>query len=160
MEEETYMEEELETMEEEKPLETCPICSSEITEEQKTTECDWCGLVLHEECESKSEKCPNCKRYLPWAKMKALTADRRHTAILIIFPFAVIEIIIAIYSWLSHPSEVSVPDIHNWFSLGLIVNVILLIIAIATMGAISKRGEGVSKPEPEDSPSEETGEES
>jgi hypothetical protein len=85
-------------------------------------------------------------RYLPSVKLKALKSDRRSTAVLIAIPFVVIEIIIAIYSWMSHPSSISVPDLDNWLSIGLIVNVILLIVALATMGAAARRGEGVKKP--------------
>jgi hypothetical protein len=139
------MDEEVEIMEEQ-PLETCPICNSEIGSEQKTTECDWCGVELHDDCEHQQEKCPRCMRYLPSVKLKALKSDRRSTAVLIAIPFVVIEIIIAIYSWMSHPSSISVPDLDNWLSIGLIVNVILLIVALATMGAAARRGEGVKKP--------------
>jgi hypothetical protein len=145
MEEETYVEEEVETVEE-IPLETCPICNSEFSAEQKKIECDWCGVELHEDCEHQQEKCPRCRRYLPSAKLKALASDRRSTAALIVVPFVVIEMIIAIYSWMSHPSSMSVPDLDNWFSIGLIVNVILLIIALVAMGAAARRGEGVKKP--------------
>jgi hypothetical protein len=150
MEEETYVDEEVEALEEvetieEEPLDTCPICNSEISANQKTNECDWCGLELHEDCEHKQEKCPRCKRHLPSAKLKALAADRRHTAILIAVPFVVIEMIIAIMSWMTHPSAISVPDLENWFSIGLIVNVILLIVALVSMGAVARRGEGVKK---------------
>ncbi|MCK4442950.1 MAG: hypothetical protein KAW09_00290 [Thermoplasmata archaeon] len=156
MEEESYVVEEEETMEEveyveekameeDRPLEPCPVCGSEIAEGENTLECDWCGQVLHEDCEHKQEICPTCNRFLPSAKQRALKADRRSTAVFIVVPFMIIEIIIAIYSWLSHPSAISVPDIDNWFSLGLIVNAILLIIAIVTMGATARRGEGLPK---------------
>ncbi len=141
--EETYVEEEVGMMEE--PLEACPICSSEIAADQKGIECGWCGVERHEACEHSEEKCPRCKRYLPSAKLKALASDRRFTAVLIFLPFVVIEMIIAIYSWLSHPSSISVPDLDNWFSIGLIVNAILLIVALVTMGGAARRGEGVKK---------------
>lgn len=144
MEEETYVEEEVGMMEE--PLEACPICSSEIAADQKGIECGWCGVELHEACEHSEEKCPRCKRYLPSSKLKALASDRRSTAVLIAVPFVIIEMIIAIFSWMNHPSSISVPDLHNWFSIGLIVNVILLIVALVTMGAAARRGEGVKKP--------------
>ncbi|MCK5292530.1 MAG: hypothetical protein KAR39_11015 [Thermoplasmata archaeon] len=143
MEEETYVEEEVEMMEE--PLDACPICNSEIAADQKTIECDWCAVELHEDCEHTREKCPRCKRYLPSAKLKALASDRRSTAVLIFLPFVVIEIIIAIFSWMNHPSSISVPDLDNWFSIGLIVNAILLIVALVTMGSAARRGEGVKK---------------
>jgi hypothetical protein len=144
MQEETHMDEEVGIMEE--PLETCPICNSEISSEQKTTECSWCGVELHEDCEHKQENCPRCRRYLPSAKLKALKSDRRSTAVLIAMPFIIVEMLIAIYSWLSHPSSISVPDLDNWISIGLIVNVILLIVALVTMGVAARRGEGTGKP--------------
>lgn len=144
MEEDTYVEEEVGMMEE--PLEACPICNSEIAADQKTIDCDWCGVELHEACEHTKEKCPRCKRYLPSAKLKALASDRRSTAVLIAVPFVIIEMIIAIFSWMNHPSSISVPDLDNWLSIGLIVNVILLIFALVTMGAAARRGEGVRKP--------------
>ncbi len=153
MEEETYVEEEVEMMEEE-PLEACPICNSEIAADQKTIDCDWCGVGLHEDCEHTKEKCPRCKRYLPSAKLKALASDRRSTAVLIAIPFVIIEMIIAIFSWMNHPSSISVPDLYNWFSVGLIVNVILLIVALVTMGAAARRGEGVKKPKKGESQTE------
>ncbi len=144
MEEVTYVEE---AVEEDVLPEPCPVCGSEIAEEESTLECDWCGQVLHEDCERKQDRCPNCNRFLPSAKLMALKADRRSTAILIVVPFMIIEIIIAIYSWLAHPSAISVPDIENSFSMGLIVNLILLIIAVITMAASARRGEGVPKAE-------------
>jgi hypothetical protein len=144
MEEEVYMEEEVEMMEEE-PLEACPICNSEIEQGQRTIDCEWCGTALHEDCEHSQEKCPVCKRYLPSAKQKALSSDRRATAVLVTIPFVIIEVIIALFSWMNHPSSISVPDLDNWFSMGLIVNVILLIAALITMGAVARRGEGVQK---------------
>ncbi len=131
--------------EEAQPLEPCPVCSSKIAPEDKKTACDWCGLPLHEQCEPRLKTCPRCKRYLPTAKAKALAADRRVTAILMVFPFVVIEAIIAIYSWLNHPGTFSVPDIENWLSLGLVVNVILLIATLISMGAVAKRGEGIKE---------------
>lgn len=137
--------EEVEYIEESLAPEPCPVCRSEIATGAKTTECDWCGQVFHEDCEPKQERCPRCRRYLPSAKKKALASDRRFTAVLIILPFAIIEMIIAIFSWMNHPSVISVPDIENWFSIGLIVNIILLIIAVVTMGAAARRGEGVPK---------------
>ena len=139
------MNQEVEAEEEVQPLEPCPVCRSEIAPEDKTTSCDWCGLPLHERCEPRLKTCPRCKRHLPAAKAKALAADRRVTAILVAFPFVVIEAIIAIYSWLNHPGTFSVPDIENWLSLGLIVNVILLIATLISMGAAAKRGEGVKQ---------------
>lgn len=144
MEEETYVEEEVEMMG--GPLVACPICNSEIAANQKGIECDWCGVELHEDCEHTKEKCPRCKRYLPSSKLKALASDRRSTAVLIALPFVIVEMIIATFSWMNHPSSISVPDLDNWFSIGLIVNAILLIVALVTMGAAARRGEGVKKP--------------
>jgi hypothetical protein len=139
------MNQEVGAEEEAQPLEPCPVCSSEMAPEDKKTTCDWCGLGLHEHCEPKLKTCPRCKRYLPLAKAKALAADRRYTAILVAFPFVVIEAIIAMYSWLNHPSAISVPDIENWLSLGLVVNVILLIATLISMGAVAKRVEGIKE---------------
>ncbi|MCK5291689.1 MAG: hypothetical protein KAR39_06710 [Thermoplasmata archaeon] len=146
MEKESYVDPEVEVREEVQQLEPCAVCGSEIASGNKATECDWCGLALHEQCEQKLEMCPRCKRYLPLAKAKALAADRRHTSILVALPFVVVEAIIAIYSWLNHPGPISVPDIENWFSVGLIVNVVLLIVALIGMGAVARRGEGVKEP--------------
>ena len=137
--------EEVEYMEVDQTLEPCPVCGSEILAGANSEECEWCGQVLHEYCEHKQERCPKCRRYLPSAKQKALSSDRRSTAVLIVLPFVIIEIIIAIFSWMNHPSAISVPDIENWFSIGLIVNIILLIIAVVTMASAARRGEGVPK---------------
>lgn len=137
--------EEVEYMEEDQTLEPCPVCRSEILAGANTAECDWCGQLLHEDCEPKQERCPRCRRYLPSAKKKALASDRRSTAVLVVLPFMIIEIIIAIFSWMNHPSAISVPDIENWFSIGLIANVIILIVAVVAMGAVARRGEGVPK---------------
>lgn len=139
------MNQEVGAEEEAQPLGPCPACSSEIAPEDITIKCDWCGLQLHERCEPRLKTCPRCKRYLPTAKARALATDRRYTAILVAFPFVVIEAIIAIYSWLNHPGTFSVPDIENWLSLGLIVNVILLIATLISMGAVAKRGEGIKE---------------
>ncbi len=146
--------EEVEYVEEEQPLEPCPVCGSEIAEGEGTKECDWCRLVLHEDCEHKQDKCPRCKRYLPSAKMKALSADRRSTAILATSPFVIIEAMMAFYSWLSHPSPMSVPDFENWLSAGLIVNTILLIVVLIIVGAIAKKGEGTVKRKADDAPAD------
>lgn len=130
--------------------ESCPICEFKISEEHATIACDWCGAELHEECEVKEKRCPSCGRFLPTAKMKALSSDRRSTSVLVIVPFVIIEIIIAVISWLGHPSNLSVPDLDNWISVGLVANVILLIVAVISMGAIAARGEGVKKPKEEE----------
>lgn len=130
----------------EKLLEACPVCRSEIEATGNSVKCDWCSQALHEDCERKQERCPTCKRYLPSAKRKTLSADRRNTGILATFPFVVIEVMIAFYSWLSHPSQMSVPDLDNWLSVGMIVNTILLIVVLIIVGAIAKKGEGVKKP--------------
>jgi hypothetical protein len=145
VEDEPQLVEEVEALEEVEPPSPCPVCDSELTEGKAKTECDWCGLQFHEDCEPQMERCPGCKRYLPSAKKKALSADRRNTAVLVIVPFVVIEMIIAIYSWMTHPSAISVPDIGNWLSMGLIVNVILLALALVSMGGVARRGEGVKK---------------
>ncbi|UCD92260.1 MAG: hypothetical protein JSV43_08610 [Methanobacteriota archaeon] len=135
---------------------SCPICEFKISEEQTTIACDWCGTDFHDECEVKEKQCPNCGRFLPTAKMKALASDKRSTSVLIIVPFIIIEIIIAVISWLGHPSNLSVPDLDNWISVGLVANAILLIVAVISMGAVAARGEGVKKPmEEETEPDEE-----
>lgn len=146
--------EEVEYVEEEPPLEPCPVCGSEMAEGEGTKECDWCRLVLHEDCEHKQDRCPRCKRYLPSAKRKALSADRRNTAILATFPFVIIEAMIGFYSWLSHPSPMSVPDLENWLSVGLIVNTILLIVVLIIVGAIAKKGEGPMKGKADEAPAD------
>ncbi|MFQ5885546.1 MAG: hypothetical protein ACE5IO_10660 [Thermoplasmata archaeon] len=137
-------------MEEEHLAKSCPICECDITEEQTTIACDWCGTEFHEECEVKEKRCPSCGRFLPTAKMNALSSDRKSTSVLVIVPFVIIEIIIAVISWLGHPSNLSVPDLDNWISVGLVANVILLIVAVISMGAIAARGEGVKKPKEEE----------
>ena len=137
-------------MDEEHLAGSCPICKSNITEEQTTIACDWCGTEFHGECVEKEKRCPSCGRFLPTAKMKALSSDRRSTSVLVIVPFLIIEIIIAAISWLNHPSNLSVPDLDNWISVGLVANVILLIVAVISMGAIAARGKGVKKPKEEE----------
>jgi hypothetical protein len=148
MEEEAQLVEEVEEMEQEST--PCQICQIEIPSEEPRIECDWCGLEFHERCEFKTQTCPNCGRHLPTAKMKALSADRKYSSVLLVVPFVVIEVLIAVVSWLTHPSGLSVPDLDNWISMGLIVNIILLVVALISMGAAGTRGEGVEKPEEEE----------
>lgn len=140
-----------EGMEHAYPLtESCPVCEAVITEGKPKVTCDWCGQEFHEECELKEKNCPTCGRFLPTAKIAALSSDRKSTSVLIVIPFLIIEIIIAVTSWLSHPSELSVPDLDNWISVGLVANIILLVVAMISMGAIAAKGEGVKKPTEEE----------
>ncbi|MFQ6060042.1 MAG: hypothetical protein ACE5KV_01935 [Thermoplasmata archaeon] len=155
MEEEPQLTEEVETVEEAAaPGGPCPICQAEITGEQARAECDWCGVEFHDQCESRAQTCPKCGRYLPSAKLKALSKDRKYTSMLVVVPFVIIEAVIALISWLTHPSSLSVPDLENWFSIGLLANTLLLVVALLSMGIAAVKGGGAERPKEKGQPEE------
>lgn len=82
--------------------------------------------------------------------LKDLASDRRMTAVIAFLPFAVVEAVIALLSWMIHPSDLSVPDLDNWISAGLIVNVVVIALALASMCLLAWKGEGAETPKAEE----------
>jgi hypothetical protein len=86
-------------------------------------------------------KCPVCgenvlEQFLSEdAKKRLVKKDRLYTILIFAIPFAIIEVLIGIWSMMNHPSEWSIPP---WMGQAFLVDVLILIIGIIVAVLIIK----------------------
>ena len=86
-----------------------------------------CGVNFHEDCAKRVVKCPVCgenvlEHFLSEeAKKKMVKKDRLYTILIFAIPFAIIEVLIGIWSMMNHPSEWSIPP---WMGQAFLVDVL------------------------------------
>lgn len=135
------METALPQAEEEARTEThCYLCQQELPEDGPVITSK-CGVNFHEDCAKRVVKCPVCgenvlEHFLSEnAKKNFVKKDRILTILIFAIPFAIIEILIAFWSMMNHPSEWSIPP---WMGQALIVDVLILVIGIIVAVLIIK----------------------
>ncbi|MCK5643774.1 MAG: hypothetical protein KAJ19_23440 [Gammaproteobacteria bacterium] len=100
-----------------------------------------CGVNFHEDCAKRVVKCPVCGENMlehflsEHAKKKMVKKDRLYTILIFAIPFAIIEVLIGIWSMMNHPSEWSIPP---WMGQAFIVDVLILIVGIIVAVLIIK----------------------
>jgi hypothetical protein len=127
--------------EEEARTEThCYICQQELPANGPIVTSK-CGVNFHEDCAKRVVKCPVCgenvlEQFLSEdAKKRMVKKDRLYTILIFAIPFAIIEVLIGIWSMMNHPSEWSIPP---WMGQAFIVDILILIIGIIVAGLIIK----------------------
>lgn len=119
--------------EDEARIEThCYLCQQELPEGPALISSK-CGVNFHDECAKRAVKCPACGENLlehflnEKAKDKIKARDRLFTIILFVVPFVIIELLIAVWSIINHPSKWTIPP---WFGEAFILDLIVLIVGI------------------------------
>ena len=128
-------------VEEETRTEThCYMCQQELPGDGPIITSK-CGVNFHEDCAKRVVKCPVCgenvlEHFLSEeAKKKMVKKDRLYTILIFAIPFAIIEVLIGIWSMMNHPSEWSIPP---WMGQAFLVDVLILIAGIIVAVLIIK----------------------
>ncbi len=127
--------------EEETRTEThCYMCQQELPEDGPIITSK-CGVNFHEDCAKRVVKCPVCGENMlehflsEHAKKRMVKKDKLYTILIFAIPFAIIEVLIGIWSMMNHPSEWSIPP---WMGQAFIVDVLILIVGIIVAVLIIK----------------------
>ncbi|UCE36973.1 MAG: hypothetical protein JSW00_15985 [Thermoplasmata archaeon] len=92
-----------------------------------------CGVYYHEDCARRSVTCPACGENLlehflsQEARKKIVKKDRIYTILMFLIPFVLVELLIALWSMMNHPSRWS---ILPWFGEAFILDLVILIVGI------------------------------
>jgi predicted RNA-binding Zn-ribbon protein involved in translation (DUF1610 family) len=92
-----------------------------------------CGVYYHEDCAKRSVTCPACGENLlehfltHEAKKNIAKKDKIYTVLMFLIPFVLVELLIAVWSIMNHPSKWS---ILPWFGEAFILDLIILIVGI------------------------------
>jgi DNA-directed RNA polymerase subunit RPC12/RpoP len=114
----------------------CYLCQQELIEGEAMVGSN-CGVGYHEECAKRAVKCPACGENLLEQFLNEETRDgivkkdRLYTMLLILIPFVLVEILIAILSIVNHPSWLTMPPMFGEaFLLDLVVLLVGIIVAV------------------------------
>jgi hypothetical protein len=110
----------------------CYLCQQELPDGEAIV-VSKCGVGYHDDCAKRAVKCPACGENLlehflnEETKDNIAKKDRMYTILFFVIPFAVLEILIGIWSIVNHPSAWSIPA---WMDAGFIIDFIVLILGI------------------------------
>ncbi len=120
-------------LEDEGRIEThCYLCQQELPDGEAIVT-STCGVGYHEDCAKRSARCPACGENLlehflnEETKDKIMKKDRMYTILFLMIPFILVELLIALFSIMDHPSLLTMPPM---FGEAFIIDLIVLIVAI------------------------------
>jgi DNA-directed RNA polymerase subunit RPC12/RpoP len=121
------------TMEDEGRIEThCYLCQQELPDGEAIVT-STCGVGYHEDCAKRAARCPACGENLlehflnEETKDQIMKKDRMYTIMFLMIPFILVELLIALFSIMDHPSLLTMPPM---FGEAFIIDLIVLIVAI------------------------------
>lgn len=110
----------------------CYLCQQELPEGEAIVN-STCGVGYHDECAKRAVKCPACGENLlehflnEETKDKIMKKDRLYTILFLMIPFVLVEVLIALFSIIDHPSLLTMPPM---FGEAFLIDLIVLIVAI------------------------------
>ncbi len=110
----------------------CYLCQEELPDGLPIISSK-CGVYYHEDCAKRSVTCPACGENLlehfltQEAKKSIAKKDKIYTVLMFLIPFVLVELLIAVWSIMNHPSKWS---ILPWFGEAFILDLIILIVGI------------------------------
>ncbi|UCF08208.1 MAG: E3 ubiquitin protein ligase [Thermoplasmata archaeon] len=118
----------------------CYVCQQELPAPGPVISSP-CGVNYHEECAKRVARCPVCGENLlehflsEDAQKRMIFKDKLYTILIFAIPFAIIEILIGVWSLLNHPSAWSIPP---WLGFAFIIDLTILIVGIIVAVLIIK----------------------
>jgi hypothetical protein len=125
----------------------CYLCQKELPDGDAIVK-SHCGVGYHDECAKRAVKCPACGENLlehflnEEAKAQIVKKDRLYTILFLLIPFVLIEILIALFSIMKHPSLLSMPPMFGEaFILDLVVLIVGIIVAVMVFAKLGYKPE-------------------